>query len=97
MRSCGSPLTAGRSWVCPRGHSFDVARSGYLNLLQPQDRRSAYPGDSAAAVAARRRFLSRFGSPVDLSHFFADADTLLDVGCGEGHHLSTLPPTLEAH
>ena len=32
--------------VCPRGHAFDVARSGYVNLLQPQDRRS--PGQSHA-------------------------------------------------
>ena len=45
--------------ICPRGHSFDVARSGYINLLQPQERRSRNPGDSADAVAARRRFLDR--------------------------------------
>jgi len=45
--------------VCPRGHSFDIARSGYINLLQPQERRSKTPGDSAQAVAARRRFLDR--------------------------------------
>ena len=38
--------------ICPRGHSFDVARSGYINLLQPQERRSRNPGDSADAVAA---------------------------------------------
>jgi 23S rRNA (guanine745-N1)-methyltransferase len=87
----------GHRYVCPRSHSFDLARSGYLNLLQPQDRRSAHPGDTAAAVAARRRFLSRFGSPVDLAHFFADADTLLDVGCGEGHHLASLPASVERH
>ena len=36
-----------RRLLCPRGHSFDVARSGYINLLQPQDRRSKRPGDTA--------------------------------------------------
>jgi 23S rRNA (guanine745-N1)-methyltransferase len=39
--------------VCPAGHSYDVARSGYVNLLQPQDRRSLSAGDSKAAVDAR--------------------------------------------
>jgi 23S rRNA (guanine745-N1)-methyltransferase len=41
--------------VCAKGHSFDVARSGYVNLLQPQDRRSLDAGDSKEAVAARAR------------------------------------------
>ena len=48
-----------RRLFCPRGHSFDVARSGYINLLQPQERRSKQPGDTAAAVAARRRLHDR--------------------------------------
>ena len=39
---------------CERGHSFDVARSGYINLLQPQERRSNQAGVTAAAVAGRR-------------------------------------------
>jgi 23S rRNA (guanine745-N1)-methyltransferase len=41
--------------VCGRGHAFDLARSGYLNLLQPTDRRSLQAGDSRAAVEARAR------------------------------------------
>ena len=40
-------------FVCPAGHSFDIARRGYINLLQPQDRRSLSAGDSKAAVEAR--------------------------------------------
>ena len=56
VRNCRRPLhREGQRVVCQRGHSFDYARSGYLNLLQPQDRKSKNPGDSAAAVAARRR------------------------------------------
>jgi 23S rRNA (guanine745-N1)-methyltransferase len=54
VRSCHLPLAReGRRFVCPKGHSFDIARSGYINLLQPQDRRSKDPGDSAAAAAYR--------------------------------------------
>jgi 23S rRNA (guanine745-N1)-methyltransferase len=54
VRGCGLPLTRrDRALVCSAGHSFDIARSGYINLLQPQDRRSLSAGDSKAAVEAR--------------------------------------------
>lgn len=96
MRGCRLPLARdGRRLACPRAHSFDVARRGYVNLLQPHDRRSPRPGDSAIAVAARRRFLSRgFEAPLtreigDLLTIGPD-DALLEVGCGEGHHLAAL-------
>jgi len=54
VRDCGLPLTRrDRALVCSAGHSFDIARSGYVNLLQPQDRKSLSAGDSKAAVDAR--------------------------------------------
>ena len=58
VRDCRLPLArrAG-TLTCPRGHTYDIARSGYVNLLQPQDRRSPSPGDSKAAVAARGRLI----------------------------------------
>ena len=32
--TCGAALTLGsRQWLCPKGHCFDVARQGYVNLL----------------------------------------------------------------
>jgi 23S rRNA (guanine745-N1)-methyltransferase len=93
VRDCATPLVREeRRYVCANGHSFDVARSGYVNLLQPQDRRSKTPGDTPEAVNARRRFLDRgFAQPlvqaiVDLLPLGRD-EPLLDAGCGEGHHL----------
>jgi len=82
-----------RRLVCSRGHSFDIARSGYVNLLQPQDRRSRDPGDSAEAVAARRRLFERgIGAPIDEAiRSLVRGDALLDAGCGEGHILGMLP------
>src|SRR3984885_1945818 len=87
--------------VCPRGHSFDIARSGYINLLQPQDRRSKQPGDTAAAVAARRRLHDRgISEPMlqaieELGEMGALADasprnSVLDAGCGDGYYLGEL-------
>jgi 23S rRNA (guanine745-N1)-methyltransferase len=56
VRGCALPLERQRQvFVCPRGHTFDVSRHGYVNLLQPQDRRSRVAGDSPTAVAARAR------------------------------------------
>ncbi len=81
--------------VCPRGHSFDIARSGYINLLQPQDRRSKHPGDTVAAVAARRRLHDR-GVTGPLLHAIAETvaaspgDSVLDAGCGDGFYLGSL-------
>jgi 23S rRNA (guanine745-N1)-methyltransferase len=81
--------------TCPRAHSFDIARSGYINLLQPQDRTSARPGDSAKALDARRRFLAQgYETPLTeaiLGHLTpAAGDAVLDVGCGEGDFLAAL-------
>ena len=64
VRDCGEPLERReRALACPRGHSFDLARSGYANLLQPQDRRSKIPGDSPGGgrgpAAAPRRGVRR--------------------------------------
>ena len=58
VRDCGLLLEArGRTYVCARRHAYDVARSGYINVLQPQDRRSRMAGDSVEAIEARARLL----------------------------------------
>ena len=91
VRGCGEPLVReSRQLICPRRHAFDIARSGYINLLQPQDRRSRTPGDSKEAVAARRRFLDRGDSRqlVEKISSFVSEGPVLDVGCGEGHYLA---------
>ena len=58
VRGCGAPLERrSAAFVCPSGHTFDLARSGYVNLLQPQDRRSLLAGDARPIVEARTRLL----------------------------------------
>ena len=96
VRGCRLPLErVGRRLCCARGHSFDVARSGYINLLQPQDRRSKQPGDTADAIAARRRLHDR-GVTAPLLGAVAGmlaatrSDEILDAGCGEGFYLAAL-------
>jgi 23S rRNA (guanine745-N1)-methyltransferase len=96
VRDCHLALSrAEGSLFCPRGHSFDVARSGYINLLQPQERRSKQPGDTVAAVKARRRLHER-GVTQPLLDGIAEMlaagpdDVVLDAGCGDGFYLGAL-------
>jgi 23S rRNA (guanine745-N1)-methyltransferase len=105
VRGCQMPLPReGQRLVCSRGHSFDVARSGYVNLLQPQERRSKNPGDTAEALAARRRLHDRGVSAPLLSAIAgtlqaSPKDVILDAGCGEGFYLGSLAANTgnEAH
>jgi 23S rRNA (guanine745-N1)-methyltransferase len=105
VRGCHLPLTREERRVfCPRGHSFDIARTGYINLLQPQDRRSKNPGDSAEAVAARRR-LHDLGVTEPLLQGIGDilnsrrGEVVLDAGCGDGFYTGSLATRfgLETH
>ena len=95
VRSCGLPLLRGAGGAgCERNHWFDVARSGYLNLLQPQDRRAPEPGDHRAAVDARRRlFDSGVLEPLyaPLRELVPPDARVFDAGCGEGSFLGRVP------
>ncbi|MFN0007316.1 MAG: methyltransferase domain-containing protein [Planctomycetota bacterium] len=108
VRECAGELAReGQVFRCPKGHSFDIARSGYLNLLLVQDRKSSDPGDSKEAVAARRRLQdSGFGRPLADALFETIGEIappagsgVLDVGCGEGTFLAAVAERfgLEGH
>ena len=45
------------SLVCSVGHSFDVAKEGYVNLMPSAHRSRGIDGDTQEMVQARRRFL----------------------------------------
>jgi 23S rRNA (guanine745-N1)-methyltransferase len=96
VRGCHLSLVRDmRRMVCPRKHSFDIARSGYINLLQPQERRAKHPGDTAEAIAARRRLHDRGFTEhqrLAIAEIIAAApgDVVLDAGCGDGFYLGTL-------
>ncbi|MDX1587318.1 MAG: methyltransferase domain-containing protein [Oleiphilaceae bacterium] len=99
----GAPLQQqDRAWCCPSGHSFDVARQGYVHLLPVQKKRSLEPGDSKAMVAARQRFLNAghyqslakaLAGLVLAGHPGDRPMACLDAGCGEGYYLRQLAGT----
>ena len=89
---------------CENGHSYDVSKQGYVNLLPPNKRHSQNPGDSKEMVLSRRQFLE--GKKYDC---FSDKInqliiellgnrqniTILDWGCGEGYYDGRLTENLE--
>ncbi|MFI7597123.1 putative RNA methyltransferase [Actinoplanes sp. NPDC049681] len=94
---CGGTLAGAdeRTIRCSRGHSFDVARQGYVNLTAG---RSPHSGDTAEMVADREAFLAE-------GHYDFIAETLaaaagagdglvLDAGTGTGRYLARV---LDAH
>jgi len=93
---CGSPLEFDfPQLLCARGHGFDVARQGYVNLLAGSGRAAA--GDSAEMVAARERFLDGGGyrpltaavaAEVLRARDRSPVECVLDVGAGTGHYLA---------
>lgn len=71
---CGGRVRlAGSAVRCEAGHSFDIARQGYVNLLTGV--RPPGTADTAAMVQARADFLGA-------GHFRALADALADVAAG---------------
>jgi 23S rRNA (guanine745-N1)-methyltransferase len=99
VRGCTLPLLRrDRTLVCSAGHSYDVARSGYVNLLQPHDRRSAAAGDSREAIEAResllaggvgRALIDAIAARVRALDLGDDA-VIVDLGCGSGDALAAL-------
>ncbi len=95
---CEQPLIQdAKSWHCENGHTFDVARQGYINLLTVQQKHSLNPGDTREMVLARREFLEAgFYTPIVdtlkrmVTAHCPQAQDILDVGCGEGYYLSHL-------
>lgn len=83
------------TWKCDAGHSYDIAREGYVNLLPPGKPSRKKAGDDKESIAARRRFLDA-GYYAPLADAVASlvaqtgATTVLDVGCGEGFYTGHL-------
>lgn len=98
---CQGDLTCrDNSLVCTAGHTYDIARSGYVNLLLPQQMNAKHPGDNKLMVSARKSFLDK-GYYSCLRERFCEAAAkycqsglVLDAGCGEGYYTAELAKTL---
>src|SRR5262245_45001363 len=93
--SCGGTLgAAGPALRCLRGHSYDVAKQGYVNL---RGSHRGHTGDTATMVAARASFLAaghfRFVADelVNIAGAApADGGLVVDAGGGTGYFLAAV-------
>ena len=106
---CGGALSRREHQaLCEKGHSFDVARQGYVHLLPVNKMHSKLPGDSREMVESRRRFLQagyyeifreelcRLAQKYALSLGMPEGEglCLCDAGCGEGYYTQGLQQAL---
>lgn len=84
---CGGELKAGEKRLyCAKGHSFDLAKEGYVNLLTGS-KSGDRTGDSKESARARHAFLEKgyFAFLKDeVSQWLRG--TVLDICCGEGYY-----------
>lgn len=95
---CGAALEQTEGALrCDVGHSFDVGRQGYVNLLP--GRAKAGTADTTEMIAARQEFLDSgayepiFSAVVEAARNAVDESVpgvILDIGSGTGHYLAAL-------
>lgn len=89
---CGADLYLVDSVLgCDRGHTFDIARQGYVSLLPGSA--GKITGDSAEMIAARTDFLERGRFAPIVEEVVAAVgmrDTVLEIGAGTGHYLAAV-------
>ncbi|MBQ7760433.1 MAG: methyltransferase domain-containing protein [Clostridia bacterium] len=82
---------ANNSFRCENNHCYDIASSGYVNLLNPGKRNNAKAGDSKEMVRARSGFFTS-GAYAPISDMLCSLvstlkrDIIVDAGCGEGYY-----------
>jgi 23S rRNA (guanine745-N1)-methyltransferase len=97
----------GRALVCESGHSFDLSRSGYVNLAAGRGRLPSGGGDTRQQLERRHAFLAK-------GHFNAivaaiagqvnDAEgatagrsfNVVEAGCGTGYYLANVLENIAA-
>ncbi len=104
---CGRPLLLdGKTYKCENNHCFDVAKQGYVNLLQSQKSSKKRHGDDTLMVKARQDFLEK-GYYQNLADKLCetvlnftrseDSVTLADLGCGECWYTAQIYENLTAN
>ena len=91
---CGKDLKRdGNALLCENKHTFDVSRSGYVNLLPPGKEKNSRTGDEKKMIRARADFLAcghyeRISTCLAqfISQYRENISSICDMGSGEGYH-----------
>ena len=87
-----------KSYICNNGHSFDIAKSSYANLLI-SNKSGNDIGDNKEMVCARTNFLNldfykRLADKLCDIASLNENITYLDCGCGQGYYTSKISNSL---
>lgn len=92
---------SGKSYICPNRHTFDMAKSGYVNLL-PTNNSGSVHGDNKFMLRARREFLEKgYYKPLcdavcrTVAKYCGNNSVILDAGCGEGYYTTAVKATFD--
>ncbi len=91
----GSLYRNDNTYLCKNGHSYDIAKKGYVNLAMSQRSSKKRHGDDKLMVGARKAFLDK-GFYKPLANAVADEilkygnGVIVDAGCGEGYYTAAL-------
>lgn len=99
---CGEKLElSDRTFTCGNRHCFDMAKSGYVNLL-PTNQGGSVHGDNKMMLRARRDFLEKgYYSPLcekiaEVALKYAhEGCVFLDAGCGEGYYTTAVKAKID--
>lgn len=98
---CGENLSKSeKSYTCTNNHSFDISKSGYVNLLLSKHIGKTVHGDNKLMVQARKNFLEKgYYKPLcdalcEAVKKYLDGKIILDAGCGEGYYTSAVAKTV---
>lgn len=91
---CGTQLNKeARRYRCEKGHCFDLAKEGYVNLLR-SGKSGDLIGDDKLSARSRRDFLNKgYYRPLMeyLVELFRNREgSVLDICCGEGYYTSSV-------
>ena len=99
-------IKEGRTYRCSKNHSFDLSKSGHVNLLLDNQKHSKMPGDDKDMVLSRKHFLEKNYykgisdklNEIILRNIPENSDkkiNILDIGCGEGYYTGNLKNFLD--
>ena len=101
---CAKPLNEEeKSYKCENRHNFDIAKSGYINLLPPSPAGKRH-GDDKLMIKARTAFLDKgYYDPLSnkiaelTASYIPSEATIIDAGCGEGKYTADLLQKTSSH
>lgn len=94
-------LKENKSYKCSNNHCFDIAKQGYVNLLQSQQSKLKRHGDDKLMIKSRTDFLNK-GYYTPFLNAICNALTkntginakILDAGCGDCYYTAEIEKAL---